>query len=358
MHNKVTLTVNNKNYIGYNAIHPQFLSTLCNLFYKGIYDRTSADNTNFGLSALSINPAFSLSSNIQNSSNLLNSTSSVGIYAFNNMGDASITYGNNLTSLIGYPLSILGSNNSNTYSLASIDNFSFIVYQNYTYSPSADITIGVMGIGSFSIKNNYSSTSGLYSYLPFASVNVRDLSSNTFIKLFPTQSVKIEWNINLNNVINSSVNSISGTIHDTFKYNLKNILSSSSVTSSFSTTSFKISGIIAFDSPGLAYENSGNGNAFVLTSSVTSLALNNYIVTYTNTYTNNSNNFQKIGSLLLIGSGDINNNFPIAWIDANDIWGESIRIINPNEIITFTWKLDLSPSTNQSTPSHYGAPII
>jgi hypothetical protein len=347
MHNKVVLTINNKKYTGYNSIHPQFLSALSNLFYSGQYNRTSSDSTNFGVSALSINPIFSLYGNIANSSALLNSVNSVGIYAFNNINDASIAYGNTLSTLIGYPLSILNNSGKNTYSLSSMDNFSFIVSQNYIYSPSADNTIQSINIGSFSIKNNYSVTSGAYSYFPFASINTMDLTNRIYETLFPTQSIGIQWNIDLNDIANNSVNSVSGNIHDTFKSNLKNILSSSSVTSSFSTTSFKISNIIAFNSPGLAYANNGIsgifGNAFVLTSSATSLTLNNYIVTYTNTYTNNTNYFQSIGSLLLIGSGDINNNFPIAWIDAIDIWGESIRIVNPNEVIIFTWKLDLTP---------------
>jgi len=344
MHNKVTLTINNKKYIGYNNIHPQFLSALSNLFYSGQYNRTSSDNTNFGVSALSIHPIFSLTGNIANSSALLNSVSSVGIYAFNNINDASVAYGNTLSTLIGYPLSILNNNGINTYSLSSIDNFSFIVSQTYTYSPSADNTTQYIKIGSFSIKNNYSTPSGTYSYFPFASINILDLTNTVYKTLFPTQKIGIQWNINLNNIVNSSVNSVNGNIHDTFKSNLKNILSSSSVTSSFSTTSFKISNIIAFNSPGLAYVNNGiSSNAFILTSSVTSLTLNNYVVTYTNTYTNNTNNFQNIGSLLLIGSGDINNNFPIAWINANDIWGTPIRVVNPNEVITFTWKLDLTP---------------
>ena len=345
MHNKVILTIDNtKKYVGYNSVHPEFLSTLCNLFYEGIYNRTLADTTNFGISGLSTSPAFSLSSNINNSSMLLNSVSSVGIYAFTNQNDASLAYGNKLSNLIGYPLS-LTSNNANTYSLSSKDYFSFIVYQKYTYSPTADITFQGMNIGSFSIKNNYSSTSGLYSYLPFASINMLELTGKPYEIIYPTQSIDIQWNIDLSNMVNNSVNSMHGNIHDVFKYNLKNILSSSSSTSSFSTTSFKISNIIAFDSPGLAYINSGTAgiNSFILTSSTTSVELNNYIVTYNNTYTNNTNNFQRIGSLLLIGSGDINNNFPIAWIDAKDIWGEPIRIINPNEVVQFTWKLDLTP---------------
>lgn len=344
MHNKVTLTIDNNKYYGYNSVHSEFLSTLCNLFYSGNYNRTPEDVSNLGLSALSIHPSFSLSSNITNFSNLLTSISSVGIYPFTNQNDASVAYGNNITNLIGYPLSILNGG-INTYSISSKDNYSFILYQNYIYSPSADITFKGINIGSFSIKNNYSVTSGIYSYFPFASVNMIELTGKLYETLYPTQNMSIQWDIDLSNMVTNSINSISGNIHDVFKYNLRNILSLSTVTSSFSSTSFKISNIIAFTSPELAYSNSGTTgvNAFILTSSVTSLKLNNYIVTYSNTYTNTTNTFQSIGSLLLIGSGDVYNNFPIAWINANDVWGERVRIVSPNEVIQFTWKLDLTP---------------
>lgn len=370
MKNIVRMTFKDVVYESHNEIHPQFLLQLVDLIYMG-----HIDDYNNTTSMLSIASQYSISGKIPDISGLTG-TNNVGIYAFKQKDTALKFYGDPrsnsaLTSdYITTPMSTMYPGDVKSYSVSSISNNSIIISQIFKHAPTSNDVHASYKLGSFSIKTRYVAPS-VYTvtYSPLAYITSKKLTGKDFIELYPTEFIKLDWILDFNvsndadNSINikGTVNNVVAPVHPIFLSTLTKILINGVYlfpeTSNNDAYNFRIAGIIAFPNPNDALFNLGStalDTAFYLTPDTNfgglSANTNDMTVTYSVSYTNNTSYPQRIGSLMLSGAivSGVKSVVPISWINSKHLWGQEIKIVNPNERIELTWTINLMPSTSST----------
>lgn len=368
MKNIVKLTFRNEVYESYNEIHPQFLLQLVNLFYRG-----HIDDYNNITSMLSVASQYSIPGKMPELSGLT-ASNNVGIYPFKQKDTALKFYGDprNISSLtadyITSPLYTKYLNDAPSYSASAINSNSIVISQILRYTVSGNDVYTAIKISSFSIKTRYVAPSVFnVTYSPLAYITTKKLVGKDFIEIYPSEFIKIDWILNFNpsidnnNSINikGTVNNVNSPVHPILMSTLAKIVVSGTYlfpeTSDNDAFNFKITGIIAFKNPNDAMFNAGStasDNAFYLTPDANfgglSANVNELAVTYSVSYTNNTNLPQQIGSLMLSGNrvSDVKSVVPISWINSKHLWGQEVKVVNPSERIELTWTINLSPTAS------------
>lgn len=351
MNNFFEIKFENRTYKGENSIHPVFVNSLLRLLRDGFVDPFEYSMTNL----FSINNKFASNYVITDTADFIDENH-VGIYSFKEYKSALDFYQNNIyTNDINIePISPFDSLSSNSYSASSVSDFSIYISQRFYYSPTSnDFNVSIRS-KSFSLKSAWLQIhpSILMFYHPLFYIDVREKMKVDYIDIFPGENFQIRWNLDFNSIVSSNINNISGRIHDHFKKSLKEVIISNSSISAQNidnTFSYQIGGIVAYRDANGALLNSGStsNDSAIFLSGATSCDINaiNSTITYSLDYKNNTGKQIQIASLLLSGSlsSDVKSLMPISYIYSKDLWGDDVKIVNPNERIKFNWSLNLNP---------------
>jgi len=372
--NIVKLKYKNDEYVGTNNFHPEWCKLLANVVFQGKYSGRFPGSFNIsGAVALSLHPNHALTPPALKDGSEITTSAAVSIYAFKEPENALYAVGENvdINTFILHPLIFSGFSSDVSYSVSSVDKYSFLINQKFSYVPETDDNYVTINIGSLSVKLSYVYTipgRSLYLYLPLVYTTAEKLVGDKYIFLDAGETIDIFWLVNFNfldniksnlklgNVESSDKNeNIISNIHNSFKTTLKDILcsenytwagSDSDIATKDNLLNFKINNIIAYEFPNDALKAGSDGT--ILSSSISSLSLyQDYLVNYRIKYKNITNYPKKIGSLLL--SGYIYNNkpaVPISWINASSVWGQDIKVVEPGETIDLSWTLDFTPSSS------------